>query len=64
MDEMTLVRIFDQYYQSDATMAGYGIGLGLVKRYCDRYNIGLHVHSVVNEGTHITLEFNRGKNGK
>jgi signal transduction histidine kinase len=64
MDEMTLLRIFDQYYQSDATMAGYGIGLGLVKRYCDRYNIGLHVHSVVDEGTCITLEFNRGKNGK
>lgn len=64
MDEMTLVRIFDQYYQSDATMAGYGIGLGLVKRYCDRYNIGLHVHSGINEGTCITLEFNRGKNGK
>lgn len=64
MDEMTLVRIFDQYYQSDATMAGYGIGLGLVKRYCDRYGIGLHVHSQINEGTCITLEFNRGKNGK
>ena len=64
MDEMTLVRIFDQYYQSDATMAGYGIGLGLVKRYCDRYDIGLHVHSQINEGTCITLEFNRGKNGK
>lgn len=64
MDEMTLVRIFDQYYQSDATMAGYGIGLGLVKRYCDRYDIGLHVRSGINEGTCITLEFNRGKNGK
>ena len=64
MDEMTLVRIFDQYYQSDATMAGYGIGLGLVKRYCDRYSIGLHVHSKINEGTSITLEFNRRKNGK
>jgi signal transduction histidine kinase len=64
MDEMTLVRILDQYYQSDATMAGYGIGLGLVKRYCDRYDIGLHVRSGINEGTSITLEFNRGKNGK
>jgi len=64
MDEMTLVRIFDQYYQSDAAMAGYGIGLGLVKRYCDRYGIGLHVHSKINEGTSITLEFNRRKNGK
>ncbi len=64
MDEMTLVRIFDQYYQSDATMAGYGIGLGLVKRYCDRYKIGLHVHSRPDEGTCVTLELNRGTYGK
>ncbi|OYZ66213.1 MAG: hypothetical protein B7Y17_02010 [Sulfuricurvum sp. 24-42-5] len=64
MDEMTLVRIFDRYYQSDSTMAGYGIGLGLVKRYCDRYKIGLHVHSQLGEGTCVTLELNRGKNGK
>lgn len=64
MDEMTLVRIFERYYQSDAAMAGYGIGLGLVKRYCDRYKINLHVHSQPGVGTSITLEFNRGKNGK
>lgn len=64
MDEMTLVHIFDRYYQSDSTMAGYGIGLGLVKRYCDRYKIGLHVHSQLGEGTCVTLELNRGKNGK
>lgn len=64
MDEMTLVRIFDRYYQSDSTMAGYGIGLGLVKRYCDRYKIGLHVHSQLGEGTCVTLELNRGKHGK
>lgn len=64
MDEMTLVRIFERYYQCDATMAGYGIGLGLVKRYCDRYKIGLHVHSKLGEGTCVTLELNRGKHGK
>lgn len=64
MDEMTLVRIFDRYYQNDSTMAGYGIGLGLVKRYCDRYKIGLHVRSKLDEGTCVTLELNRGKHGK
>ncbi|MDP3465539.1 MAG: HAMP domain-containing sensor histidine kinase [Sulfuricurvum sp.] len=64
MDEVTLMKIFDRYYQSDKTMAGYGIGLSLVKRYCDRYRIGLSVLSRVGEGTSITLEFSRGKNGK
>jgi two-component system, OmpR family, sensor kinase len=43
MDEITLIRIYDRYYQNDSTVAGYGIGLNLVKRYCDRYGIALHI---------------------
>ena len=57
MDEVALVRLFDQYYQNDTTMAGYGIGLGLVKRYCDRNSIRLRVDSEVNRGTCMHLEF-------
>ena len=57
MDEVTLMKIFDRYYQSDKTMAGYGIGLSLVKRYCDRYSIGLNVQSYSGEGTCIQLKF-------
>lgn len=57
MDELELVRIFDHYYQSDATMPGYGIGLGLVKRYCDRYRIRVHVVSKPEEGTKMILDF-------
>lgn len=59
MDEMTLMRIFEQYYQSDTTMAGYGIGLSLVKRYCDRHRIGLSVQSRIGKGTCVTLEFKK-----
>lgn len=62
MDEVTLMKIFDRYYQSDHTMAGYGIGLGLVKRYCDRYKISLSVKSYPTQGTSITLEFPRKLN--
>lgn len=57
MDEITLMRIYDRYYQNDSTMPGYGIGLNLVKRYCDRYNIALHISSRINEGTCVKLEF-------
>ena len=65
MDEITLIHIYDRYYQSDSTMAGYGIGLNLVKRYCDRYAIALHISSKVNEGTCVKLEFKkREENGK
>jgi signal transduction histidine kinase len=59
MDEITLMHIYDRYYQSDSTMAGYGIGLNLVKRYCDRYGITLHISSHINEGTCVKLEFKK-----
>jgi signal transduction histidine kinase len=57
MDEVTLIQIFDRYYQNDKTMAGYGIGLGLVKKYCDRNAIVLRVDSKVGYGTCMHLEF-------
>jgi len=59
MDEITLMRIYERYYQNDAAMPGYGIGLGLVKRYCDRYGIILHVNSKPSEGTCVKLEFKK-----
>lgn len=64
MDELTIMRIFDRYYQGEPFSSGYGIGLSLVKRYCDRYRIGLSVNSHIGEGTRITLEIPRGNNGK
>ncbi|HZF71426.1 sensor histidine kinase [Sulfuricurvum sp.] len=65
MDEITLMRIYDRYFQNDTTIPGYGIGLSLVKRYCDRHHINLHVSSKVGEGTCVKLEFKKKeKNGK
>ncbi|MBN2869672.1 MAG: HAMP domain-containing histidine kinase [Campylobacterales bacterium] len=64
MDEIALMRIYDRYYQSDSAMAGYGIGLNLVKRYCDRHRIALHVSSEVGKGTCVKLEFKGDKNGE
>jgi len=64
MDEITLMRIYDRYYQNDSTMAGYGIGLGLVKRYCDRHQVGLNVSSKPGSGTCVKFEFKGEKNGK
>lgn len=60
IDEVALVKIFDHYYQSDKNMAGYGIGLGLVKRYCDKYSIKLRVESKPDRGACISMDFNNG----
>ncbi|MGB6019349.1 MAG: HAMP domain-containing sensor histidine kinase [Sulfurimonadaceae bacterium] len=57
MDEVELFQVFDRYYQSDESDLGFGIGLGLVKNYCDRYKIKLHVDSKKGEGTSMQLDF-------
>ena len=63
MDEVELIRIFDNYYQSNKNMQGFGIGLNLVKRFCERNNIELIFESSKNIGTTVKLKFkeNRGK---
>jgi len=57
MDDVELLHIFDSYYQSNNTMKGFGIGLSLVKRFCDKQNIHLSVHSQVDIGTTVQLKF-------
>lgn len=57
MDEVELIRIFDNYYQSNKNMQGFGIGLNLVKRFCERNNIELMLESSKNIGTTVKLKF-------
>jgi len=57
MDEVELVRIFDNYYQTNKNMQGFGIGLNLVKRFCEKNNIELIFESSKNIGTTVELKF-------
>jgi len=57
MDETTLFHIFDRYYQSDLNASGYGIGLHIVKTFCDEHGIKILIDSKVNEGTTFRLAF-------
>lgn len=57
MDEVELIRIFDAYYQADSSTKGFGIGLSMVKRFCDEQNIELGLKSAPNIGTTIKLTF-------
>lgn len=57
MDEVELLHIFDNYYQSNENMKGFGIGLSMVKRFCDNNDINLLFKSKPNEGTTVLLKF-------
>ena len=57
MDEVELLAIFDNYYQINSEMKGFGIGLSMVKRYCDENGIELIFDSVPKSGTTVKLKF-------
>ncbi len=61
MDEEEIFKIFDRYYQSDSKMEGYGIGLSIIKSYCDENFIPLHISSKKGVGTKIVLELSKLK---
>ncbi len=56
MDEAELVRIFERYYQTDESQKGEGIGLALVKAYCDEAGIGIVILSEPGKGTTVKLD--------
>lgn len=55
MSETEILRIFERYYQADKAREGEGIGLALVKHYCDESQIEIQIKSQVNQGTKIIL---------
>lgn len=57
MDEVELLQIFDNYYQANNNMQGFGIGLSMVKRFCDKNKIDLNFKSSPNNGTTVILKF-------
>lgn len=61
IDEMELIKIYDRYYQSDNHIAGEGIGLSLVKAYCDDENIKIRIQSQKNRGTEVKFNLTNVK---
>ena len=57
IENVELIRIFDSFYQEDSSTKGFGIGLFMVKKFCDANNIELVVDSKVGKGTTVTLCF-------
>lgn len=59
MSEAELFLVFDRYYQTDSSKEGYGIGLSLVKAYCDGAKISLSIDSQKGKGTKVSLDLSR-----
>lgn len=58
MEDDFYLQAFEHYYQEDKGNTGQGLGLGVVKEYCDRNKIQIYVDSKKGRGTKITLDFN------
>ena len=59
MDETTLFHIFDRYYRNDQCASGYGIGLHIVKTFCDEHGIEIAIDSTPGKGTEFRLDFSK-----
>ena len=59
IDNSELSLIYQRYYQSDDNFTGEGIGLNIVKRYCDKEGIGLKIESKKGIGTKVILDFKK-----
>ena len=56
MDAAQLARVFDLFYRGDnGNTAGKGIGMTLVKRFCERFGWRIELASTPGEGTIATL---------
>jgi signal transduction histidine kinase len=55
IEQTELVKIFERYYQSNQNQEGQGIGLALVKAYCDSEHIGIEIDSIPHKGTEVRL---------
>jgi len=49
--------IFDRYSRFNKTEGGFGIGLSIVKKIIDEYDMQIEVHSQKNEGTRMVIKW-------
>ncbi|MCK4442234.1 MAG: ATP-binding protein, partial [Sulfurovaceae bacterium] len=59
MDKTELINIYERYYQSDNLIHGEGIGLAIVKAYCDDEKIKIWISSQKNLGTKVSFDLSK-----
>jgi len=56
MSTTELLRVHERYYQADDKKDGAGIGLTLVKAYCEEEGLDIHIKSQKDVGTNVSLD--------
>ena len=59
METPELLRVYERYYQVDVKKDGKGLGLALVKAYCDEEGIEIHIESEKGRGTTVSLTLSK-----
>ncbi len=59
MDDTQIIKIYDRYYQGDVENDGKGIGLAIVKEYCDKEGINITIISKEDQGTIVILDISK-----
>ena len=56
IDTENLFHIFDKYYQENSMSSGVGLGLNIVKKYCDDNKLNIKIDSQKDKGTTFILD--------
>ena len=59
MSTAELLRVHERYYQADDKKDGKGLGLALVKAYCDEEGVEIHIKSQKGVGTTVSLNLSK-----
>ena len=58
IDEQALPHVFDRFYRAEPTQSGtrgFGIGLSIVRKICDRHGWQIRIESARHRGTRVSL---------
>lgn len=58
IDTKNLFIVFEQYFQEDSKNSGFGLGLNIVKEFCDKNQIEIKIEPL-NNGTSISLNLSK-----
>ena len=59
MSTTDLLRVHERYYQADDKKDGKGLGLALVKAFCDEAGLEIHIKSEKGVGTTVSLNMSK-----